>query len=349
MPAYLAVGLVGQPSGSDRGTRLDLARSAADPLAATRGRDWMRKALKIAFVSSVVFAGCASESEAPTQTASDAVTGDNGISLNGISLNGISVNGISLNGISLNGISLNGISLNGISVNGISLNGISVNGISLNGISLNGISLNGISLNGTDFVGAQLAGALSNGDSLGLRIDAIAPLTGANADVLAYSVSAATDAGWTSLCGYESDGSARQALIVPGTWDVHTGAWSDAGAQFSFACRHASIAKCVEFGYKSWLGYEDHHHACVRMLRADYCGDGTPHTVNGTQINVYDDAGVQADAETWPVDAEWTADGARCVNHTRGGSQPSCYDAKYDPTCGTFDNGALLIDEYNGQ
>jgi ADYC domain-containing protein/pentapeptide repeat protein len=303
----------------------------------------MGNLLKNWAASIVMLSACAAEPAAPTTTASTALTSDNGISLNGISLNGISVNGISLNGISVNGISVNGISLNGISLNGISLNGIS-----LNGISLNGISLNGISLNGTDFIGAQLSAVLSSGDSLALRLDDIAPLAGDNADVLAYAVSAATDDGWTSLCGYEPDGSVRRALAVPGTWDVGTGAWTNTDGQFSFACRHASVAKCVELGYKSWLGYEDHHHACVRMLRADYCGDGTPHTITGTPINLYDNAGVQADTESWPVDAEWGPSGALCVNHHRGGSQPSCYAAKYSATCGSFANGALLVDEYNG-
>jgi hypothetical protein len=183
---------------------------------------------------------------------------------------------------------------------------------------------------------------------LPLRIDGVSTLTGDNADVTTYAVSAELADGWIPLCGNEPDGSATLALVVPGTWNLTTGAWSDDGTKFSLACRHASVAKCVEFGYKSWLGFADHHHACVRMLRADYCGDGTPHTVNGTEINLYDDAGVQTDAEAWPVDAEWGPDGALCVNHHRGGTQPSCYAAKYSATCGSFSSGALLIDEYNG-
>jgi hypothetical protein len=275
---------------------------------------------------------CASPPATPTATGDQAVT---------------SLNGISLNGISLNGISLNGISLNGISLNGISLNGISLNGISLNGISLNGISLNGISLNGTDFIGAHLAATLGSGAALTLRIDDIAPLTGANSDVLAYAVTAATDSGWSPLCGYDADGSATRALLLAGAWNVATGAWSDGGV-VSFACRKASVAKCVELGYKPWLGFGDHLQACVRMLRADYCGDGTPHTITGTPINLYDDAGVQADTEAWPVDATWGPSGALCVNHTRGGTQPSCYAAKYSASCGGFASGALLVDEYDG-
>jgi hypothetical protein len=244
----------------------------------------------------------------------------------------------------MNGISMNGISMNGISMNGISMNGISMNGISMNGISMNGISMNGISMNG-----ALLSAALGNGGTAQLRIDDVATLTGDNADVVAYTVSVSTDDGWVPLCGYESDDSPRQALAVAGTWNPTTGAWSDAAGEFSFACRHASIAKCVELGYKTSLGYGDHQHACVRMLRADYCGDGTSHTVNGTPINLYDDADVQADTESWPVDAEWGPDGALCFHHYRGGAQPSCYAEKYSASCGSFSSGALLIDEYDGE
>jgi hypothetical protein len=53
--------------------------------------------------------------------------------------------------------------------------------------------------------------------------------------------------------------------------------------------------------------------------------------------------------QNWPVDAEWTADGALCVNHDRGGSEPSCYAQKPSATCGSFASGALPIDEYGGQ
>jgi hypothetical protein len=181
-----------------------------------------------------------------------------------------------------------------------------------------------------------------------LKIDSIAPLAAPNDDVLAYDVKASVDGGWAPLCGYDTDGSIKLALAVPGTWNVTTGAWSDDGGSFSFACRKASVAKCVEFGYKSWLGLGDYAHACVRMLRADYCGDGVPHTITGTPINLYDNLGVQADTESWGVDAEWTPDGALCFNHYRGGQFPATCGFKQSSSCGTFANGALLIDEYAG-
>jgi ADYC domain len=289
--------------------------------------------------------GCADQDTPKTATMDQGILAANGVSLNGVSMNGVSVNGVSMNGVSMNGVSMNGVSMNGVSVNGVSMNGISMNGVSMNGVSLNGVSMNGISMNGTDFIGAHFTASMSNGGSLDLRIDDIDPLAGTNDDVLAYEVNVATDGGWTSLCGYEADGSARRALAVPGTWDLATGAWSDTGNTFSFACRAASIAKCVELGYKTWDGFGDHQHACVRMLRADYCGDGNPHTVNGTPINIYDNAGVQTDTESWNIDGEWTADGSLCFNNYRGSStMPSC-SQKYSTSCGTFANGALLINE----
>jgi len=51
------------------------------------------------------------------------------------------------------------------------------------------------------------------------------------------------------------------------------------------------IAKCYRWGYRPWVtGYGDlatMHWTCTRLARADYCGDGVPHTRNGTTINVW--------------------------------------------------------------
>ena len=69
----------------------------------------------------------------------------------------------------------------------------------------------------------------------------------------------------------------------------------------TFACRDQSaMAKCLEHAkYRWWESSDDdvRHQACVRMLRADYCGDGVAHTVNGTVLDVEDVAG-ESVAET---------------------------------------------------
>jgi len=301
----------------------------------------MKTTQLLKILSASVLVACADRAAPEVAQADLTLTGENGTSFNGTSFNGTSFNGASLNGTSFNGVELGSIGLDAVTLGGAALHDVWLDGSALAGMAPSG------ALHGTDFVGAHLWGQLSNGQALELRIDAIAPLTGANSDVLAYTVRVATDQGWIALCGDDSDGAVRQALAVAGTWNVQTGAWHDGGVM-SFACRRASVAKCVELGYKPWLGLGDHQRACVRMLRADYCGDGTPYTVTGTPINLYDEAGVQLDTEAWPVDAEWGPDGALCFHHHRGGVQPACHAEKYRASCGSFASGALLIDEYAG-
>src|SRR6185295_254131 len=123
----------------------------------------MRNTLKISFAPALLLFACTTNPDVKTASASQALDGDNGISMNGISMNGIS----------------------------------------MNGISMNGISMNGISMNGTELIGARLQAALSNGDTLSLRVDDLTTLADDNTDVTAYTLSAELSTGWIPLCGYE--------------------------------------------------------------------------------------------------------------------------------------------------
>ena len=266
------------------------------------------------------------------------------------SANGVSLNGVSLNGVSLNGVSLNGVSLNGVSLNGVSLNGVSLNGVSLNGTTLTGVRDDGGGVLALSAIGREVLGVLSNGTTITLRIDGATALAN---DLWSYSVSYATDAGWLPLCG-----ASIGALSVAGSWNTDAGvpgggAYSAGSGLFTFACRGKTIAKCVELGYTA--GRIDHLQSCVRLLRGDYCGDGTAYTKDGHQVNVYDGIGVQKDTQSWLVEAEWTPAGARCISIDRetrafeGGLVPTCLAAGTLPVatgCGrSFRAGALLISE----
>ena len=63
----------------------------------------------------------------------------------------------------------------------------------------------------------------------------------------------------------------------------------------------------------------DVYNACIRMVRADYCGNGTPTTKEGQQIDIYDDHGIEKSANTPTMDFEagWMPNGAACVRHVR--------------------------------
>jgi hypothetical protein len=112
------------------------------------------------------------------------------------------------------------------------------------------------------------------------------------------------------------------------------------------ACVNGAIGKCVvAVGYRPWKSgaqecfssdpadcwtptLEMHHEACVRMIRADYCGDGQTHTLDGIQVDIWDNAGVQQQlpysdddalyraglAVPFGYEAEWTPNGARCIS-----------------------------------
>jgi hypothetical protein len=258
------------------------------------------------------------------------------------------------NGVSLNGVSLNGVSLNGVSLNGVSLNGVSLNGVSLNGVTLHAVTSGGPPLSGTTPVGSTWIGALSNGASLQLRIDSAQRGSGSNADLWFYGVSYRTSAGWSALCG------ADLALPVAGVWSA-SGAYAASTTQFTFACRNKTVAKCVELGYKPHKGYANQLASCTRLLRGDYCGNGTPYTVDGTKLNLYDNVGIQKDTQgllslsdglLWTKEAEWGPNGARCVTNIvttrfleRRLTLPTCVLSLVSLSCGSFRPGTYLIDE----
>jgi hypothetical protein len=269
-----------------------------------------------------------------------------------ISYNGVSLNGVGLHGVSPEGVPLDGIALAGTSIGGMTLDGMSIDDVRIEGSELTGI-VGGEVLGGDDLVGARMSGILSDGHTLPMRIEWAELLPGPSDDIWAYGVSyAQADGGWSALCGTGA------AIALTGTWNLAVGeagggAWTPSSSAFTFGCRGAALAKCVELGYSPWATVSstplrDHHQACTRMMRADYCGDGTAWTKSGTLINLYDNLGIQTDSTSWRIDAEWLPDGALCIDKRRDFQRgvPTCWHAKKKASCGSFDRGALLIDEY---
>jgi hypothetical protein len=280
------------------------------------------------------------------------------------------------NSASVNGIDLNGIDLNGIDLNGIDLNGIDLNGIDLNGIDLNGTVFSGwqtidgaqVLRSGADLVGAQFH-LTHAGAEYTLTFDAIYknPADPAG-DVWFYDISVydPADGSTSPLCTH--NGQPAPAIPLENHWDMATGDRIDNPSAVTFACKGAVLAKCVLWGYRPWasstrcdgqgqncqpVALADYHQACTRMTRADYCGDGTPHTLNGTLIELYDPLSPALQPRTmagdprWGVEAEWGPEGARCIGDSlrlqllndRGIAyeQPECLGQLSGlPACGEF-------------
>jgi hypothetical protein len=174
--------------------------------------------------------------------------------------------------------------------------------------------------------------------------------------VLAYIPQDDGSYNWMPLCGYDQAQNPIYAMPLNGEWDYTSGTvyggrkMSSTGDTVTFACLDAALGKCAASGFANTMGYrpweghwrcvadetgtcvytyvpgEDVHQACTRMVRADYCGDGTAHTLNGTFIDVYDQLqpSVNVSSSTPPAgyssmefEALWGPDGATRISCVR--------------------------------
>ncbi|WP_143101402.1 ADYC domain-containing protein [Stigmatella aurantiaca] len=122
------------------------------------------------------------------------------------------------------------------------------------------------------------------------------------------------------------------AVPMKGVFHPSSGERKDnAPNRFTFGCDTGVIAKCYRWGYKPWLPPQDLdepqmmqelHVACTRMARADYCGNGTPYTEDGTPIHPWDllpkaIRPLTPGAATPLFEAGWSPTGAVCLSKTR--------------------------------
>jgi hypothetical protein len=174
--------------------------------------------------------------------------------------------------------------------------------------------------------GTLLEGRTEGGEVQHFRIDAVAAdPRDRDGDVSLYSVSILVgDAQWRPYCLPDAEG--RRAVIpVQGSWGAD-GVPQPASDLVTFACTSGAIGKCIRFGYKPWkqhrgVALSRYHAACIRMVRADYCGDDRPHTVDGTQIDIWDSLGIQSRDERTGhpelFEAAWSPGGAAYLNVPR--------------------------------
>lgn len=148
--------------------------------------------------------------------------------------------------------------------------------------------------------------------------------------------------GEVPLC--DDDAETGHVAIVIGdlTVDPVTADMATRSNTVYLACTSGAVGKAVLWGYTPWeLGVDDFE-AVVRMVRADYCGDGRSWTKPGTPIQL---------ADVWEIhdfssqlgltEALWGVGGAICLSHPRAGGKPKCPGGAL-PSCGP---GASLDSE----
>ena len=227
-----------------------------------------------------------------------------------------------LNGVRVNGVRVNGVRVNGVRVNGVAMDGLTVSNTVLQGVSPHDGSL----LIGRDFIGAEMTAELADGETMTVRVQNVEEFPG-QSDIYYYTIEYMDYGQWVNICEVNT-----LAIPLRGVWDK-SGDHIDDGKRFSFACQGSAVAKCIEWGYARWdtalecldpylcdeRSLADFHQACTRMVRADYCGDGTAHTRDGTTIDIWDALGIMEETPDsgLELEAEWTVDGAACIIKTR--------------------------------
>lgn len=175
--------------------------------------------------------------------------------------------------------------------------------------------------------GTVLSAVTEEGAPVTLRVDAVeTDRADAEGDVVLYTLSSLDPASgaYKPYCLPDASGQ-RYAIPLSGSWDPGRQHVASASV-ITFACASGTLAKCVRQGYKPWktmngASLSDYHQACVHMMSANYCGDGRPHTREGTAIDVWDRQGLQwrGTAPELVLEAAWSPEGAVYVNKARYG------------------------------
>jgi hypothetical protein len=295
----------------------------------------------VVVVAAVTGCDVALESPEAVAQAEAAVVSANGTNLNGTNLNGRNLNGDPLRRM-LGSVDFAGARL--ASTSGAS--GEAAKSVWLQGTVFYA-QAGGQTFSGVDFTSARFTGRLDDGSAVSLRVESVHPGQGTDADVWTYRVAyeSPTDGQWRPICE-DAAGQPVDAIPLMGRWDYRQGlpgvggAKYDDASSFTFACKGAALAKCVGYGYKPWASVNGvslaaHHQACTRLIRADYCGDGASHTVDGQWVNLYDALGVQRDTAQWALEARWDTEGARCLTSSNRSQTPVTCGGTALPSCTT--------------
>jgi hypothetical protein len=152
---------------------------------------------------------------------------------------------------------------------------------------------------------AELIGATLTIGAVNVRLDAVDRDPGSRDEVLRHRFAVIeSDGARAELCEADPDGD-RWAIPV-----------IDETGQVQLVCSSGAIVKCVRWGYPPAM--RALHDACVRMVRADYGGNGATATRDGTRIAFCDRSGVHpCTGDGRIIEAAWSPTGATCVAHPR--------------------------------
>jgi hypothetical protein len=120
------------------------------------------------------------------------------------------------------------------------------------------------------------------------------------------------------LCAPDSVEQAAAIVLDSFSVDGTTGAITTRANTIYLGCASGAVGKAPTWGYTPWaLGLADFE-AMVRMVRADYCGDGVSWTTPGRAVTISDVWGINNFAPVaGATEAIWGPSGALCIGQPR--------------------------------
>lgn len=137
------------------------------------------------------------------------------------------------------------------------------------------------------------------------------------------------------VCDPTPQGDHSAVPVKDRTVDPATGEAAFRARTLYLACVSGAVGKAYTWGYSPSQPAD--LTAAIRMVRADYCGDGTSWTTAGTSVQVHDAWGINTFAQASQAnEAVWTATGLACLSQPRwtifNAAQVSC-DGAAIPSC----------------
>jgi len=282
----------------------------------------------IIFASSIVLvAACGQANPGPLDSWLGAEMNENTQEINADVTNRTYANGEATNRTYSNSGTINAVTYQGVKFAGASIGGVAIVGVTIVDGKLVGTrQSDNVQISGSSLKNARMKGRYSDSAEVDIRIDDVVHDNVYDVDWNYASVSFDSGSTWKPYCK-----NGEPVLPVMNRWSVTNSRVSDPSV-FTLACDMGALAKCVKWGYNpqrskqecdgaghcKQQSLDDWHEACTRLVTADYCGDGIPHTRNGTPIDIYDNLNIQTRSGTLRgVEADWTTDGARCIRQTR--------------------------------
>lgn len=182
-------------------------------------------------------------------------------------------------------------------------------------------SESGAILRGQNLKGTVVRLRTRSGDPFELRLDAVESSPFEDVELYDVAIRRQADGAWTPLCRPGPDGRAR--ILAIETVPSSDRSDADPVARLSLTCTAGAKGKCIMRGYRPWafnstgVPLAPYFEACVRMMRADYCGDGRSYTQEGIRIESWDNLGLRTSAKSLPFESAWDANGAVCIARPR--------------------------------